>query len=197
MKQKHNSSQPEAAWYQARLHKKRRFRLVAGVVLLCFALYFFFSELISFPIRDSLSLVVYLSFSLLLIWYGASEILANRGPVPLEDINRLRQNERSTLFRRAQGTLPWQYRSWVRLIELFLAVCCLYLAAGHTVLVTAYRAQWFMGGVYLFVGLLLLADAFYFKPGQAARLAEKSATELSFRLKAGEATGDSQSEPNT
>lgn len=87
----------------------------------------------------------------------------------------------------------WQYRSWVRLVELLLAIFCLYLAAAHTVLVTAYRAQWFMGGVYLFVGLLLLADAFYFKPKQAARLAERSASELSFRLNAGEATGESSS----
>jgi hypothetical protein len=189
-------AQPETAWYEGRLRKTRRLRLVVGIVFLCVALSFFIGELIQFPFHDVLSLVAFVVFSLLLIWFGGSAVLANRGPVPVEDINQLRQHERSTLFRQAQGALPWQYQPWVRLVELLLAVFSFWLAAGHTILVTPGRAQWVLGGIYLIAGFLLLVDVFYFKPRRAGRLAARSAWELSSRLSAGEASGDSHSDPD-
>lgn len=194
MEQQPFPTQPETTWYEERLRKKRRFRLIVGIVLLCAALSFFIGELIQFPFHDILSLVAFVVFSLLLIWFGASEVLTNRGPVPAEDINQLRQYERSTLFRQAQGVLPWQFHPWVRVVELLLAVFSFWLAAGHTILVTADRAQWVLGGIYLLAGLSLLADVFYFKPRRAGRLAARSASELSSRLSAGEASGSSHSD---
>jgi hypothetical protein len=196
MPQQPLSSQPEAAWYERRLQKKRRFRLVAGIALLGVALSFFIGELIQFPFRDIISLAVFVMFSLLLIWFAVGEVLTNRGPVPVEDINQLRQHERSLLFRQAQGALPWQYHLWARMLELFLAIFCFYFAAGHTILVTANRAEWFMGGIYLIAGLLLLVDIFYFKPRRARHLATRSTSELSSRLRVGEATGNSHSDQN-
>src|SRR5689334_13786109 len=179
MPQQPHPSQPEAAWYERRLQKKRRFRLIAGIVLLCFALSFFIGELIQFPFRDIISLAIFVVFSLLLIWFAEREVMTNWGPVPTEDINQLRQNERSLLFRQAQGALPWQYHLWARTLELLLAIFCFYLAAGHTILVTPNRVQWLPGAVYLIAGLLLLVDTFYFKPRRARHFASRSTAKLS------------------
>jgi hypothetical protein len=188
------TSQPETAWYKRRLQNKRRFRFVAGIVFLGLVLFFFIGELIQNPFHDIISLLVFVVLSLLLIWFAVSEILINRGPVPLEDINQLRQHERSLLFRQAQGVLPWQYHLWARILESLLAVFCFYFAASKTVLVASGQSEWLLGCIYLFAGLLLLVDAFYLKPGRAMLLASRSAAELSSRLKIGEATGNSHSD---
>src|SRR5579875_1308510 len=189
MKQQLLPAQPETAWYEKRLRKQRRFRLITGIVILCATLFSFISNLIHFPSHDTLSLVVFVILSLLLISFGASEILANWGPVPVEEINQLRQYERLALFRQAQGILPWQFHPWVRVVELLLAAFSFWLVASHTVLVTAERTQWVMAGIYLLAGFSLLADALYFKPRRARQLAARSAVELAARLRIGEATG--------
>src|SRR5579875_3020230 len=175
MKQQLLPAQPETAWYEKRLRKQRRFRLITGIVILCATLFSFISNLIHFPSHDTLSLVVFVILSLLLISFGASEILANWGSVPVEEISQLRQYERLTLFRQAQGILPWQFHPWVRVVELLLAALSFWLAASHTA--TAERAQWVMGGIYLLAGFSLLVDALYFKPRRARQLATRSAAE--------------------
>jgi len=73
---------------------------------------------------------------------------------------------------------------------------CSVLPSSHfkTTLHTA--SQWVLGGIYLIAGFLLLVDVFYFKPRRAGRLAARSAWELSSRLSAGEASGDSHSDPD-
>lgn len=135
MEQNPLSQQPETAWYQRRLREQRQFRLVVGIVLLCVALYFFFGTLSQFPFHNPMSLVICGVCFLFLIWYGTSEVLTNRGPVPLEDVHRLRRQERSLLFRQAQGALPWQYHLWFRSAEFLFALFNFYLAATHSVLV--------------------------------------------------------------
>jgi hypothetical protein len=190
MEQESFFTQPETAWYEKRLRKQRRFRLITGIMILCATLFLFISNLIHFPFHDTLSLVAFVILSLLLISFGVSEILANWGPVPVEKINQLRQYERLTLFRQAQGLLPWQFHPWVRVVELLLATFSFWLAASHTVLVTAERTQWVMAGIYLLAGFSLLVDALYFKPRWARQLAARSAAELASRLRIGEATGN-------
>lgn len=184
------SHQPETAWYQRRLQEQRQFRLVMGIVLLCVTLYFFFGTFIQFSFQNPMSLVICGLCILFLIWYGASEVLINRGPVPVEAIHQLRQQERSLLFRQAQGALPWQYHRWFRLAELLFALFSFYLAATHIVLAPLNHPQWLSAGVYMIVGLVVLIDVFYFKPRYARHLAARSASELSYRLRIGETTGD-------
>ncbi|QBD75511.1 hypothetical protein EPA93_05635 [Ktedonosporobacter rubrisoli] len=194
MQQQSLPDQPETSWYKGRLKKIRLLRLLTGILLLCLILSFFIGTLFRSPFRDIPSLVVFVVFSLLMSGFAVSEIMTNWGPVPVEAINQLRQHERSLLFQQAQGALPWQYRLWVRGLELLLAAFSFELAAGHTILVMPERAQWVIGGVYFLAGLGLLADIFYFKPKQARQLATKSASELSFRLSSGEATGENHSD---
>ena len=195
MQPSQRSSHPESDWYKARLQRQRRFRFFAAIALLCLSGYFLISDLIQFPFRDTGSIASFLALTLVLVWLGTSEFFANRGPVPIEEIERLRQQERFALFRQAQGKLPWQYHPWVRVLELLLALFCLFMAVGHTIAVARSNAQWLVGGYYLLVALLLLFDALYLKPRQSKQLAAKSAIELSSRLRAGEFVEESQPEP--
>ncbi|MDQ2905044.1 MAG: hypothetical protein M3Y81_16010 [Chloroflexota bacterium] len=195
MQQQQQSPHPETAWYEARLQRKRRLWSFAGIALFCAGVFLLISGLIQFPFRDAGTLVAFFALVLVLLWLGASNFLANRGPVPTREIERLRQQERSELFRQAQGTLLWQYRLWVRLVEFLLALFCLDMAAGKTVLVAPIRAEWVLGGLYFLAALLLLFDGIYLKPRRSKQAAARSARELSSRLTAGELSGETLSEP--
>ena len=45
MEQRPFPAQPETAWYEKRLRKKRQFKFIVGILLLCAALAFFITQL--------------------------------------------------------------------------------------------------------------------------------------------------------
>jgi len=184
---------PETAWYGERLRRKRRFELISGFVILVFGLCILITGFLLVPesARELPAPLVLIAISLLPILQGGSLLLANWGPVTRQAVEQLRRQERTQLFRQAQGMmLPWQYRRRVRILEGFFGLLLLSVALYNVFAAPMISSTDVRGWIFLLMatlpGFLLIIDSIFVKPWRVRRLVKRSATELASRLSLGE-----------
>ena len=189
------AANPETAWYEQRLRRRRWGRRLFDLMRIVLGLCFLAGGFVALAVHDVVSAALLAPVAVLLLWLGVSDARDTFGPIPKEDVARLRQYERSELFRRARGRLPWQFHGWVRILELVLAAYLFYFATGATIFVAPARRAWANGILFFIFALALIGDALLLKPYRARRLARRSATELAIRLSAGEHTAEASPDP--
>jgi len=189
---------PETAWYWERLRTRHRSQRIAGIAIFVFGLCLLIAEPLLTPDYNQLTILVLILIALLPVLQGSSLLLANRGPVTPQAVERLRSQERIQLFRQAQGTmLPWQYRRWTRILECILGLLLL-LSIVQGALAALRMSQvefstlsekviaWVFVTLFALISLLLIIDSIYLKPRRARRFAKHSSAELAYRLSLGE-----------
>ena len=121
---------PETAWYEQRLRRRRWSRRLFDLARIWFGSCFLVSGFIALAMHVWLPAAILAPLAVSLLWLGISDARDTFGPIPQEEIVRLRQYERAELFRRARGKLPWRYQGWARALELVIATYLSYFAMG-------------------------------------------------------------------
>ncbi|HET8846729.1 MAG TPA: hypothetical protein VFN35_35030 [Ktedonobacteraceae bacterium] len=185
---------PETAWYRERLYKERRNARPLGLAILGIGVVLLLVALVLAIAHSWGNFLLFLLLAFLPILQGLSLLRASWTPVTAERVARLRSEERAQLFQQAQGIhLPWQYRDWARVLEMLLGLFFL-LEGGQALFYVFDTSSGVAAGLFIWVGILafvllglfLIVDGLYLRPGKARRFIERSSAELAYRLSMGE-----------
>lgn len=180
---------PETAWYEQRLRRRRWSLWLFNLVRVVVGLSFLSGGMNALRLHLAVPAIVLTTLAMLLFWVGVSDTLAMAGPVPQEEVDKLRQYGRAELFRRAHGKLPWQYSGWGRELELLTAALLAVVAVTANILTAPEYRPWNTTVVFLLLAAGATIDALIVKPRRARSMARRSAAELAARLSAGEQIG--------
>lgn len=192
---------PETEWYHQQIvkdrHSLRKSGIIAFIIGVCLLPAGIFLLTSSLPqvLRDASVFQPIVLFATTLgtplgfILLGLLQYRDSKRPVVQEEVLQKRQQERTQLFRMAQGKIPWRYSKAVFII--FTIFGLLFLIPGIATLVytTGYSDGGLVWGIlYSLMGLLLLIYGVIILPRRIQRLPAESVQALAASFVAGEVT---------